>query len=427
MLDIRYLRQNIARVEERLTTRGQQIDLGPFVKLEGQRRNVLQEVETLRNQRNVVNRAIGEMKKKGEDFTSLTAEMGKVSDRIKGLEGEINRIEDELSVIMLTLPNLPHEAVTPGGGPEDNQVLKYWGEKPRLDFTPRPHWELGEDLDILDFARGSKITGARFTLLKGGAALLERALISFMLDLHTEEHGYHEVLPPFMVNRESMTATGQLPKFAEDLFRLENTEYFLIPTAEVPVTNIHRGEILAEADLPLSYAAYTPCFRAEAGSYGKDTRGLIRQHQFNKVELVKFTAPEQSDGELERLTDHAEEVLERLQLHYRRVSLCSGDLGFSAARTYDLEVWLPGQGTYREISSCSNFGDFQARRAGIRFRREKTGRVEHVHTLNGSGLAVGRTLVAILENYQRADGTIEVPEALKPYWRGKVPLISRPS
>ncbi|MEK7243711.1 MAG: serine--tRNA ligase, partial [Thermodesulfobacteriota bacterium] len=293
-----------------------------------------------------------------------------------------------------------------------------WGEKPQFSFTPRPHWEIGEGLNILDFARGAKITGARFTLYRGLGARLERALINFMLDLHTGEHGYTEVLPPFMVNRESMTGTGQLPKFEEDLFRIDKVDYFLIPTAEVPVTNIHRDEILGEKELPIYYVAYTPCFRAEAGSYGKDTRGLIRQHQFNKVELVKFSKPESSYEEMEKLTLNAEEVLKRLKIPYRVVSLCTADLGFSSAKTYDIEVWLPGQDAYREISSCSNFEDFQARRASIRFRRDESGKVEFVHTLNGSGLAVGRTLIAVLENYQQADGSVVIPEALQPYMGG---------
>lgn len=426
MLDIKYLRQNISQVEERLKTRGGSIDLGPFLSREERRRSILQEVEALRNRRNTVSKEIGEKKKQGLDATAQLAEMGTVSVRIKGLEEELKAVEEELSALLLTIPNIPHESVVIGTSAEDNPVVRSWGEKPSFDFTPKPHWELGENLNILDFSRGAKITGARFTLYRGWGALLERALINFMLDLHTLHHGYLEVLPPFIVNRESMTGTGQLPKFAEDLFRLDGLDYYLIPTAEVPVTNIHRGEILVETDLPLKYVAYTPCFRSEAGSYGKDTRGLIRQHQFNKVELVKFTTPESSEAELEQLTADAEEVLKRLKIHYRVVSLCTGDLGFSSAKTYDIEVWLPGQGLYREISSCSNFGDFQARRASIRFRREDTGKVDFVHTLNGSGLAVGRTLVALLENYQQADGTIIIPEALEPYLRGRDMVIKAP-
>jgi seryl-tRNA synthetase len=334
------------------------------------------------------------------------------------LDEALKKTDDDLAAILMTLPNVPHESVTCGKGSEDNPVIRVWGEKPQFTFTPRPHWEIGESLNILDFARGAKITGARFTLYRGLGARLERALINFMLDLHTGSHGYTEVLTPFMVNRESMTGTGQLPKFEEDLFKIDKMDYFLIPTAEVPVTNIHRDEILSEKDLPIYYVAYSPCFRAEAGSYGKDTRGLIRQHQFNKVELVKFAKPESSYEELDKLTLNAEEVLKRLKIPYRTVSLCTADLGFSSAKTYDLEAWLPGQDVYREISSCSNFEEFQARRASIRFRREESGKVEFVHTLNGSGLAVGRTLVAILENYQQADGSVVIPEALRTYMGG---------
>jgi seryl-tRNA synthetase len=344
--------------------------------------------------------------------------MGGVSNRIKELDESLKTIEDEISGVVMTIPNVPHDSVAFGRGSEDNPVIRHWGEKRAFDFPPKPHWEIGEALNILDFSRGAKIAGARFTLYRGGAALLERSLINFMLDLHTEEHGYTEILPPFMANKESMTGTGQLPKFAEDLFKIENWDYYLIPTAEVPVTNIFRDEILNEKDLPVYYCAYSPCFRSEAGSYGKDTRGLIRQHQFNKVEMVKFTTPETSYDELEKLTLNAEEVLKKLGIHYRTVSLCTADLGFSAAKTYDIEVWLPGQDTYREISSCSNFEDFQARRASIRFRREDSGKVDFVHTLNGSGLAVGRTLVAVLENYQQADGSVLIPDALRRYTKG---------
>jgi len=319
---------------------------------------------------------------------------------------------------MLSIPNIQHETVVVGRTDEDNPVIRSWGEKPAFCFEPKHHFEIGESLNILDFMSGAKITGARFTLYRGAGASLERALINFMLDLHIGSHGYTEVLTPFMVNKESMIGTGQLPKFADDLFKIEGTDYYLIPTAEVPVTNIYRDEILEERNLPISHVAYSPCFRSEAGSYGKDTRGLIRQHQFNKVEMVKFTLPESSYDELEKLTDNAEEVLRRLGIHYRVVALCTGELGFSSAKTYDVEAWLPGQSAYREISSCSNFEDFQARRALIRFRREKTGKVEFVHTLNGSGLAVGRTVVAILENYQQMDGSVVIPEALRPYLGG---------
>jgi len=415
MLDIKYLRQNIDQAAARLGGRGQVVNLERFIALDAARREIIQEVETLRGERNAVSKQIGEKKQKKEDAGELIARMGEVSDRIKALDESLKRTDEELQGIVLTIPNLPHDSVVRGKGAEDNPVIRTWGERPTFAFTPKPHWEIGEALGILDFARGAKITGARFTLYRGLGARLERALINFMLDLHTAENGYTEVLPPFLVNRESMMGTGQLPKFEEDLFRIDKLDYFLIPTAEVPVTNIHRDEILAEKELPIRYVAYTPCFRAEAGSYGKDTRGLIRQHQFNKVELVKFARPEDSYAELEKLTLNAEEILKKLEIPYRVVSLCTADLGFSAAKTYDIEAWLPGQEAYREISSCSNFEDFQARRAAIRFRRTEGGKVEFVHTLNGSGLAVGRTLVAILENFQQADGSVVIPAALRPY------------
>jgi len=418
MLDIRILRQNLDLVRRKMQERGQKIDLDAFAALDGKRRDILQEVEALRNERNTVSKEIGEKNKRKEDASAIIARMGEVSARIKVLEDALNQAEEDLRNLLLTIPNLPHESVVCGAGSEDNPVIRSWGEKPAFDFKPRPHWEIGESLRILDFACGAKITGARFTLYRGLGALLERAIINFMLDLHTSEHGYTEVLTPFMVNRASMTGTGQLPKFEEDLFRVDKTDYFLIPTAEVPVTNIHRDEILAEKDLPVRYDAYSPCFRAEAGSYGKDTRGLIRQHQFNKVEMVKFTVPENSYDELEKLTANAEEVLRRLGIPFRTVSLCTADLGFSAAKTYDVEAWMPGQDAYREISSCSNFEDFQARRASIRFRRGEQGKVEFVHTLNGSGLAVGRTVVAVLENGQQADGSVLIPEALRSYMKG---------
>ena len=418
MLDIKYLRQNIDFVSEKMRERGQEMNLDRFIVLDAGRREIIREVEGLRSERNAVSKQIGEKKKNGEDATDIIARMGSVSARIKELDEALKKTDEDLDAILMTIPNLPHESVVCGRGAEDNPVVRVWGEKPQFSFTPRPHWEIGESLNILDFARGAKITGARFTLYRGFGARLERALINFMLDLHTGEHGYTEVLPPFLVNRESMTGTGQLPKFEEDLFRVDKVDYFLIPTAEVPVTNIHRDEILAEKELPIYYVAYTPCFRAEAGSYGKDTRGLIRQHQFNKVELVKFAKPESSYEEMEKLTLNAEEVLKRLKIPYRVVSLCTADLGFSSAKTYDIEAWLPGQDAYREISSCSNFEEFQARRASIRFRRDESGKVEFVHTLNGSGLAVGRTLVAVLENYQQADGSVVIPEALRPYMGG---------
>jgi seryl-tRNA synthetase len=418
MLDIKYLRQNIEFVRRKMLERGQEMDFGPFIAMDAKRLDILHEVELLRNERNTASKEIGEKKQRKEDASALIARMGEVSTRIRELDEALKKTEAELNEMGMIIPNIPHESVAYGTSSEDNPIVRTWGEKKLFDFQPRPHWEIGEKTNTLDFARGAKITGARFTLYRGLGAMLERAIINFMLDLHIAEHGYTEILPPFLANRESMTGTGQLPKFAEDLFKVEKTDYYLIPTAEVPVTNIHRDEILSEKDLPIYYVAYSPCFRAEAGSYGKDTRGLIRQHQFNKVEMVKFTTPETSYDELEKLTLNAEEVLKRLNIPYRTVSLCTADLGFSSAKTYDVEVWLPGQDTYREISSCSNFDDFQARRASIRFRREGSGKVEFVHTLNGSGLAAGRTTVAVMENYQQTDGGVLIPEALRPYMRG---------
>ena len=425
MLDIKYLRQNIGLVGKKMRQRGLSIDFDLFLSLDTKRRDILLAVETLRNERNDASKKIGELKKKKADASALITRMSEVSAKIKELDENLKVTEEELNNFLMIIPNIQHESVPIGGGSEDNPVIRSWGEKPAFSFEPKAHWDIGENLNILDFARGAKIAGARFTLYRGMAAALERALINFMLDLHTGEHGYTEVLTPFMVNRESMTGTGQLPKFAEDLFKIEGMDYFLIPTAEVPVTNIFREEILEESRLPVYYVAYSPCFRSEAGSYGKDTRGLIRQHQFNKVEMVKFTKPENSYDELEKLTVNAEEVLKRLGIHHRTVTLCTADLGFSSAKTYDVEAWMPGQNVYREISSCTNFEDFQARRASIRFRREESGKVEFVHTLNGSGLAVGRTLVAILENYQQADGSVLIPKALQPYMRG-IDKISPP-
>jgi len=417
MLDPKFLRENLEIVEQRLATRGGSVTLDRFRELDTRRRELLRETEALKAVRNAASEEISRIRDKSQAQPRI-AEMREVSAKIKTLDEELRRVDDELQGVLLTVPNIPHESVPIGTSEADNLEVRKWGEPPRFGFTPKPHWEIGEGLGILDFERGAKLTGARFTLYRGAGARLERALINFMLDLHTERHGYEETLPPFMVNRESMTGTGQLPKFEEDLFRMEGTDYYLIPTAEVPVTNIHRGEILKGSDLPLSYTAYTPCFRKEAGSYGKDVRGLIRQHQFNKVELVKFAHPSTSYAELERLLADAEEVLRQLNLHYRVVELCTGDMGFSAAKTYDIEVWLPAQNTYREISSCSNFEEFQARRASIRFREDDRAKPEFVHTLNGSGLAVGRTLVAILENCQQEDGTVVVPEVLRPYMGG---------
>ncbi len=418
MLDIKYLRQNIDLVRQKMDQRGQKIDFDGFLGLDAKRRDILGAVETLRNERNSVSKQVGELKKKKEDASALIEKMGDVSAKIKEYDEILRVTEEELNAFVMIVPNIQHESVPQGSGSEDNKVVRTWGEKPVFSFEPKQHFDLGENLNILDFTRGAKITGARFTVSRGAGAAMERALVSFMLDLHTEKHGYTEVLTPFMVNAESMTGTGQQPKFKEDLFKIEGMEYYLIPTAEVPVTNIYRDEILDEDKLPIYLVAYSPCFRAEAGSYGKDTRGLIRQHQFNKVEMVKFSKPETSYDELEKLTANAEEVLEKLNIPYRTVCLCTADLGFSSAKTYDVEAWLPGQNTYREISSCSNFDDFQARRAAIRFRRKDSGKVEFVHTLNGSGLAVGRTVVAILENYQQADGSVLIPEALRPYMRG---------
>ena len=419
MLDGKFIRENIELVKQKLDARGLKLDLEQFLALDKKRREMLQEIEKLRAERNQASDSIARMKKEKKDVPpDVFSALKETSQRIKVLEDELKSVEPRINDCLLMIPNLPHESVPAGHGSDDNPETRRWGTPPVFSFQPKPHWELGTQLKILDFDRGAKITGARFTLYRGAGALLERSLINFMLDLHTTQHSYTEILPPFMVNRQTMTGTGQLPKFEEDLFKIEGMDYFLIPTAEVPVTNIHQHEILDEGELPVCYTAYTPCFRKEAGSYGQDTRGLIRQHQFNKVELVKFTTPETSYDELESLLRNAEEVLKRLGLHYRVVTLCTGDLGFSSAKTYDIEVWLPGQGLFREISSCSNFEDFQARRASIRYRKSENKKIEFVHTLNGSGLAVGRTLVAILENYQQEDGTIIVPEALRPYMGG---------
>jgi seryl-tRNA synthetase len=418
MLEAKYIREHMDEVREKLALRDQTINLDRFLSIDEERRKVIQEWEKLRALQKKVSDEVSKKKREGTDASELIAEMKKVSQELKRLDGVVEEKERALEDLLLIIPNLPHDSVPKGKDSSDNAEVRRWGEIPKFDFEPKPHWDLGEELGILDFKNGAKIAGARFTLYWDLGAKLERALINFMLDLHTREHGYREVLPPFMVNRFTMTGTGQLPKFEEELFKVEGTDYFLIPTAEVPVTNIHQNEVLEEEVLPLSYTAYTPCFRKEAGSYGKDTRGLIRQHQFNKVELVKFTKPENSYGELERLLSDAEEVLKRLKLPFRVVNLCTGDLGFSASKTYDIEVWLPGQNTFKEISSCSNFEDFQARRAKIRYRISGKSKTEYVHTLNGSGLAVGRTLVAILENYQQADGSVIIPEVLRPYLFG---------
>jgi seryl-tRNA synthetase len=417
MLDLKFLRDNLDQVERRLATRGGAVDLGPFRTLDERRRGLLSEAEGLKAERNQVSALIGRTKDKSAVQEEI-ARMKNVSARIKELDEELRQVEDDLKEMLLVLPNLPDAVCPVGQSEKDNPVLRTWGEPARLGFAPKAHWDLGEQLDVIDFERATKIAGARFALSMGAGARLERALINFMLDTHTRDDKYTEVLPPFLVNRDTMTGTGQLPKFEADLFHLEDPDFFLIPTAEVPVTNIFRDEILDGARLPICYTAYTPCFRKEAGAHGRDTRGLIRQHQFNKVELVKFTRPEDSDAELDKLLADAEAILQALKLPYRIVDLCTADIGFSAARTFDIEVWLPGQQAYREISSCSNFRDFQARRASIRFRREPGSKPEYVHTLNGSGLAVGRTLVAVLENCQQADGSVLVPEVLWPYMGG---------
>ncbi|HPO13055.1 MAG TPA: serine--tRNA ligase [Candidatus Hydrogenedentes bacterium] len=417
MFDIKLVRENPEAVRAGLEKRGGKVDLAPVLATDAQRRKVLYEMEQLRAEQNRTSGEIAKKKRAGEDASDLLASMKDVSERIKGLDEEVRQADEQLQGFMLTIPNLPDESLPVGADSSANRLERQWGEPPKFDFTPKDHVEIGEALGILDFERAAKIAGARFCVSRGAGAQLERALINFMLDIHTREHGYTEILPPFMTNSDSMRGTGQLPKFAADLFKLENTDFWLAPTAEVPVTNIHRDEILEDAKLTINYCAYTPCFRSEAGSYGKDTRGMIRQHQFNKVELVKFTRPEDSWNELEKLTNNAERILQLLGLAYQVVTLSTGDLGFSSAKTYDLEVWLPGQNAYREISSCSNFLAFQARRANIRFKRGK--KPEFVHTLNGSGLAVGRTAVAILENYQQADGSVVIPEALRPYMGGR--------
>lgn len=418
MLEIKFIRKNLSEVRTALSNRGADADLDTFKIVDKKRRTILTEIEELRHQRNVVSDRIATMKKTGENADSLMTEMRSVAARIKKLEVSLTDSEKQIKQIIMSIPNIPHASVPVGRDESENPVIKHVGTPPVFEFEPLPHWTIGKNLNILDFERAARIAGARFPLYLGAGARLERALINFMLDIHTTEHGYTEVLPPFMVNRQTMTHTGQLPKFEEDLFKIEGWDYFLIPTAEVPVTNIHQGEIMEESDLPVFYTAYTPCFRSEAGSYGKDTRGLIRQHQFNKVELVKFTRPENSYAELEALLKNAETILERLGIAYRVIELCTGDLGFSAAKTYDIEVWMPAQGVYREISSCSNFEDFQARRGDIRFRPENKKGTELVHTLNGSGLAVGRTVAALLENFQQPDGSVLIPEALQPYMNG---------
>ncbi|MBW1776742.1 MAG: serine--tRNA ligase [Deltaproteobacteria bacterium] len=418
MLEIKFVREHLSKVASALTLRGQPASLDAFVTHEERRRQILLQIEGLRHRRNTVSEKVAAMKKSGDDPSALVEQMRGVSSEIKDLEKALTETDAVLSEILLGIPNIPHDSVPEGKDSNDNPVLKTVGTLPVFSFPPKAHWEIGEALGILDFERASRITGSRFPLYFGAGARMERALINFMLDIHIQENGYREVLPPFIVNRESMTHTGQLPKFEADLFKLQGWDYYLVPTAEVPVTNIHQEEILDADVLPIRYTAYTPCFRSEAGSYGKDTRGLIRQHQFNKVELVWFTTPETSYEALEILLSDAEKILQRLALPYRVVTLCTGDLGFSAAKTYDIEVWMPAQGVYREISSCSNFEDFQARRAQIRFKKKGQKGTRLVHTLNGSGLAVGRTVAALLENNQQADGSVALPEALRPYMGG---------
>ena len=418
MLDVKLLRENLDEVKARMATRGAQINWDEFLAVDHERREALANIERLKEKKNRLSGEIGLLKKSGADAGALMGEAEEVSEAIRNSEKPLAEMEARFEAFMLSLPNLPNESVAIGKSAEDNKEIRRWGELPEFDFEPKNHWDIGEELGILDFVRAAKIAGARFVVYRDAGARLERALINFMLDLHTKENGYKEILPPALVNRASLIGTGQLPKFEEDLFRLAQGDYFLIPTAEVPLTNLHRDEMIEREELPIKYVAHTPCFRSEAGSYGKDVRGLIRQHQFNKVEMVKFTEPETSYQELESMVQNAEEVLKRLKLPYRVVELCTGDMGPAAAKTYDLEVWVPGQKAYREISSCSNCEDFQARRAQIRYRKEKKGRPLFVHTLNGSGLAVGRTVVAVLENYQQKDGSVLIPDALRPYMGG---------
>ncbi|AET58342.1 seryl-tRNA synthetase [Paenibacillus terrae HPL-003] len=419
MLDIKILRNELGRVEKALQNRGKSLDLiNGFTDLDVRRRELLQESEALKNRRNVVSGEVAKLKKNKENADDLIAEMRQVSDRIKELDEQVRELEIQIDELVMSIPNIPNESVPVGASEEDNVEIRRWSEPREFSFTPKAHWELAQELDILDFEAAAKVTGSRFTFYKGLGARLERALINFMMDLHSSEHGYEEMLPPYIVNRDSLYGTGQLPKFEEDLFKLRDTEYYLIPTAEVPVTNYHREEIMNADQLPKNYVAYSSCFRSEAGSAGRDTRGLIRQHQFNKVEMLKLVHPDTSYEELEKMTNNAERVLQLLGLPYRVLALCTADMGFTSAKTYDLEVWLPESGMYREISSCSNTEDFQARRANIRFRPEPKAKPEFVHTLNGSGLAVGRTVAAILENYQQENGSVVIPEVLRSYMRG---------
>ena len=419
LLDVKILRNEFGRVEEALRNRGKSLDLiAEFPALDVRRRELLQESETLKNRRNVVSQEVARLKKARENADDLILEMREVSDRIKELDEEVRVLDEKITELTLAIPNIPSDATPVGASEEDNVEIRRWSEPAKFDFEPKAHWDVAQDLGILDFEAAAKVTGSRFVFYKGLGARLERALLNFMMDLHSDQHGYEEILPPYIVNRDSLIGTSQLPKFEEDLFKLRDTDYYLIPTAEVPVTNIHREEILNVEDLPKKFVAFSACFRSEAGSAGRDTRGLIRQHQFNKVELVKLVKPEDSYAALEDLTQNAEKVLQLLELPYRVLTLCTADIGFASAKTYDLEVWLPESNMYREISSCTNFEDFQARRANIRFRRDAKGKPEFVHTLNGSGLALGRTVAAILENYQQADGSVRIPAVLQPYMGG---------
>ena len=418
MLDMKFVRDNLETVRTMLKNRNNPLNLDNFVELEQKRRDLLGEVEQLKTQRNSTSKKIGAMKKAGEDTTAISDEMRAVGDKISALDNELKTVEENLRDILLHIPNIPKDDVPIGKDDSENPEIRRIGTPRKFDFTPKNHWEIGNDLNILDADRAAKVTGARFTFYRGLGARLERACINFMMDLHANKHGYTEMLAPYIVNKDSMIGTGQLPKFAEDMFKLENLDYYLVPTAEVPTTNYHRDEILSAENLPEYYSCYTACFRAEAGSAGRDTRGLIRQHQFNKVELIKFTTPETSWDELESMVDAAEDVLRILEIPYRVVLLCTGDMSFTSAKTYDIEVWMPAQNIYREISSCSNCTDYQARRANIKFRRDSKSKPEFVHTLNGSGIAVGRTVAAILENYQQADGSVKVPTALIPYMGG---------
>lgn len=416
MLDIKLMRKEPERVAQAVGRRGKEIDMQPFLTADEKHREIIAQIEELQSQRNAKSKEVGQRKRNGESADDLMAEVSAINEKIKVLDESKDALEKEVRDFVVSIPNMPADDI-PDGGEDDYRVERIWGEPRKFDFEPKAHWDLGVDLDILDFDRAAKVTGSRFTFYKGLAARLERAIISFMIDMHTDKHGYTELIPPYMTNSASDFGTGQLPKFAEDMFHLENTDYYLIPTAEVPVTNYHRDEILSEKDLPVKYCAFSPCFRSEAGSAGRDTRGIIRQHQFHKVEMVKLAHPDHSWEELESLTQNAEDILQALELPYRVICLSAGDIGFSSAKTYDLEVWLPSYGKYREISSCSNFLDFQSRRANLRFR-DADGKVRFVHTLNGSGLAVGRTLAAILENYQNEDGSVTIPKALVPYMHG---------